>query len=193
MAEEHARLLPPVRRDWATTADGDEDLGAAAAQGGEKGNADFDVDEGDSEVAYDVDPERLGEYSLEVSHIVMAQEDECRQWMQDAERQLRGTCGSYVCYFMTRLLLLISFSGFFSMLPVMFKLGNPYDVSKEGVRNNLGYYLAYNGLGWGDEDAGRREKFGTDFATKPGAVVACATSVGVCDPPAGDSAHSVVL
>jgi hypothetical protein len=148
VAEEHARLLPPVRRDLATTADGDEDLGAAA-QGGEKGNADFDVDEGDSEVAYDVDPERLGEYSLEVSHIVMAQEDECRQWMQDAERHLRGTCGSYVCYFMTRLLLLIIFSGFFSMLPVMFKLGNPYDVSKEGVRNNLGYYLAYNGLGWG--------------------------------------------
>ena len=39
--------------------------------------------------------------------------------------------------------------------------------------------LSYIGLGWGDEDAGRREKFGTDFATKPGAVVACAVIVAV--------------
>ena len=43
----------------------------------------------------------------------------------------------------------------------------------------LGRVAGTGRYGWGDEDAGRREKFGTDFATKPGAVVACAVIVAV--------------
>ena len=69
--------------------------------------------------------------------------------LQKEEQHLRGTCASYWCYVLSRLAAIIVFSGLFSLLPVMFQFGDPYDVTQEGVRNNLGYFLGYNGVSWG--------------------------------------------
>ena len=69
--------------------------------------------------------------------------------LQKAEQELRSTCASYWCYVLSRLAAIIVFSGLFSLLPVMFQFGDPYDVTQAGVRNNIGYFLGYNGVSWG--------------------------------------------
>ena len=69
--------------------------------------------------------------------------------LQKAEQELRSTCASYWCYVLSRLAAIIVFSGLFSLLPVMFQFGDPYDVTQAGVRNNIGYFLGCNVVSWG--------------------------------------------
>ena len=127
-----------------------------------KSDADAEAEDGDEQTAAGNDEEEefeltsnaeemLGNYSLEVSQITVmdGQGDKCSQWMKDSELHLRVNCSSHIGYVVLRLVQIIVLSAVLSVLPVVFKLGDPTDVSKDGVLNNLGYFIGYNAIGWG--------------------------------------------
>jgi len=47
-----------------------------------------------------------------------------------------------------QLFYVLAASSIWSLLPVICPFGDPFDLSAAGYANNMGYFLAYNGVGW---------------------------------------------